>query len=174
MTARKAGNYLLAGKSTWRGWDNWWSHDIVFGWFDTLRGVECRLSRGSGELRSAQLGPSKWCTLWCIIRCFVSDHLLASSWRHHERPTAPREWSNAPSTRAPKLSNSCVMLALRNSPHQISVAPTSVAIVFYRFAWIFRLLVRACFEVSACIPLTTTRKARLKNVHFCGCPSISS
>ena len=25
VTARRAGNYLLAGKSAWRGWDSWWS-----------------------------------------------------------------------------------------------------------------------------------------------------
>ena len=40
-TARKAGNYLLTRKSTWRGWDNWWFQDIDFGWFDTL---QCRVS----------------------------------------------------------------------------------------------------------------------------------
>ena len=43
VTARKAGHYLLVRKNTWRGWDNWWSQDIDFGWFDTLRGL-CRVS----------------------------------------------------------------------------------------------------------------------------------
>ena len=41
-TARKAGTYILAGKSAWRGWDNRCSQDIDFGWFDTLR---CRVVR---------------------------------------------------------------------------------------------------------------------------------
>ena len=107
VTARKAGNYLLARKRTWRGWDNWWwSQDIDSGWFDTLPGqcascvcivcvrptvVECDVSVRSGALRSGQLGSSKRCTFWWIVRHFISDHLLAVLWRLHARSNTPHE-----------------------------------------------------------------------------------
>ena len=41
--------------------------------------VECRVSLGSGELRSDQLGPSEWCALRRIITYATSDLLLAAS-----------------------------------------------------------------------------------------------
>ena len=95
VTERKACNYLLDGKSTWRGCDNRWSQDIDFGWFDTLRGqsrvssVECRVSVHSGELRSAQLGSSEWCTLRPDNKYVIPNLVLAVSWLH-ARSTTPR------------------------------------------------------------------------------------
>ena len=70
VTAHNAVNYLLTGKSTSRGWDNWGSQDIGYGWLDTFQGtssgspvVRCRVSVRYRALRSGQLGPWEWCTL---------------------------------------------------------------------------------------------------------------
>ena len=64
VTTRKAGEYLLAGKRRWRGWDNWWSEDIDLGLFDI--GVEFLVSVHSGELRYTQLGSSERCLLFMV------------------------------------------------------------------------------------------------------------
>ena len=92
VTARKAGDYLLAGKSIWRGWDNWWSQDIDFGSFDTLRG-QCRVPCVS-SFRGTSFFSARFVRvvyLMVVIRYCIPDLLLAVSWRLHARATTPRE-----------------------------------------------------------------------------------
>ena len=68
VTPRKASKHLLTRRSTWRGWDNWWSQDVGFKvvlhprmlflrWFDTLRAqyrVSCVSSFRRTSFCSAQ------------------------------------------------------------------------------------------------------------------------
>ena len=91
VTSRLAVKNLLAGKSIGRGWDNWGSQDIGYGWLDTFQGtssgspvVRCRVSVRYRALRSGQLGRSEWGTLQWIIKYseYVMPDLLflAASW----------------------------------------------------------------------------------------------
>ena len=72
VIARKAVNCLLVGKSTWRGWDSWWSQVIDFGWFNTIQfQVSC-----VAWFR----GTSFWLARFVRVGYFMVDNTILYTW----------------------------------------------------------------------------------------------
>ena len=91
VTARKAGNYLLAKKSTWRGWDNWIPGYWLWAWFVLFecrgfRVFEYRVSVRSGMIVVSQRG-------WVINR-FDKERDLAKEVPHSSLSLFPHSFSS--------------------------------------------------------------------------------